>query len=179
MDLQEEILSKKVIEMITVAHEFCLFFEDAEKYNSQQILEYFQKIAPLCYLKGSVLPKNIEPDPDFLERFVNEEQWENLFKLLREKFEQKDVYYIHDHNFDSTEVSLADNIADIYQDLKDFVMLYQKAPLQSKACAVAELQKLFENHWGRRIVQALPRIHDILYGDRIDPEFLADDDLLE
>lgn len=179
MDFKEEILSKKVIEMITVAHEFCLFFEDTEKYETKQIMEYFQKIAPLCYLKGSVLPKGIDPDPDFLERFVTEEQWEEIFKALREKFGGDDVYYVHDHNFDSMEVSLADNIADIYQDMKDFVLLYQKAPLQSKACAVAELQKLFENHWGRRILQALGRIHEILYRDSIDPELLADEDLLE
>ncbi|MFP4289581.1 MAG: DUF5063 domain-containing protein [Bacteroidota bacterium] len=176
--IQESVLSKQVIEMITVAHEFCLFFEQVEKYEAPQIMEFFSKIAPLLYLKGSVLPADIPAEPEFMERFVTEEQWETVFKELREKFGSDDVYFVHDHNFDSTEVSLSDNIADIYQDMKDFVMLYQKAPLQSKACAVAELHKLFESHWGRRILQSLMRVHELIFKDSIDPDLLEDDDLI-
>ncbi len=171
------VISRPVIDMITVAHEYCLFFEQIEKYSAQEIFSYFQKIAPLLYLKGSVLPDTIEPDPDFFERFVTEEQWEAIFKTLREKFGKEDIYFVHDHNFDSEEMSLSDNMADIYQDMKDFVMLYQKAPMQSKACAVAELQRLFENHWGLRITQALTTVHKLLFKDAIDPELLGDEDI--
>lgn len=175
---ENPVLSRQVIEMITVAHEYCLFFEDAEKYSAQDIFSYFQKVAPLLYLKGAVLPADVEADPDFAERFVSEEQWESVFKTLREKFESQDIYYLHDHNYDSQQASLADNMADIYQDMKDFVMLYQKAPMQSKACAVAELQKLFENHWGIRVLNAAAAIHSILYKDKIDPQLLSNDDLV-
>ncbi len=171
------ILSRQVIEMITVAHEYCLFFEEADKHSKEEILSYFQKIAPLLYLKGAVLPDEVEADPEYAERFVNEEQWEVVFKILRDKFGDDDVYYVHDHNFDSQPTSLSDNMSDIYQDMKDFVMLYQKAPMQSKACAVAELQKLFENHWGNRILSALNTVHSLLYKDSIDPELLGDWDL--
>lgn len=171
------VLSRQVIEMITVAHEYCLFFEEAEKYSRHEIFSYFQKIAPLLYLKGSVLPADLEAEPEYLERFVTEEQWEAVFKTLREKFADEDVYYIHDHNYDTEEASLADNMADIYQDMKDFVLLYQKAPMQSKTCAVAELQKLFENHWGLRTIQALLNIHGKIYSQSIDPSLFDDDDL--
>ena len=168
-----EVLSRQVIEMITVAHEFCLFFEEAEKYPSEEILSYFQKIGPLLYLKGSVLPSSIDADPDYAERFVTEEQWEALFKILREKLGDDDIYYTHDENFDSQQSSISDNIADIYQDMKDFVVLYQKAPMQSKEAAVAELQKLFENHWGSRILNALTAIHHLLYKESIDPDLIV------
>jgi len=173
MSYNEEnpVLSRQIIEMITVAHEYCLFFEQAEKQDPKEIFSFFQKIAPLLYLKGSLLPTGLEADAEFLERFVSEENWERIFKLLREKFSEQDTYYIHDHNFDSQQASLADNMADIYQDMKDFVILYQKAPLQSKICAVYELQKLFENHWGIRVLQALHAIHAIIYSQTIDPDF--------
>ena len=174
---ENPVLSRQVIEMITVAHEYCLFFEQVEKYSAQEIFSYFQKIGPLLYLKGAVLPANVEADPEFMERFVTEEQWESVFKTLREKFGDDDVYFVHDHNYDSEEVSLSDNMSDIYQDMKDFVMLYQKAPMQSKRCAVAELQKLFENHWGLRILQALTNIHVKIYRNSIDPELFSDDEL--
>ncbi len=171
------VLSRQVLEMITVAHEYCLFFEQVEKYSAQEIFSYFQKIGPLLYLKGAMLPAGIEAEPEYMERFVTEEQWEGIFKILREKFGKEDVYYVHDHNYDTEEVSLADNLADIYQDMKDFVLLYQKAPLLSKECAVAELQKLFENHWGLRVLQALGYVHGKIYRDSIDPELFSDQDL--
>jgi hypothetical protein len=171
------ILSRQVIEMITVAHEYCLFFEEADQYTKDVILSYFQKIAPLLYLKGAMLPAEVEPEPEYMERFVTEEQWEELFKILREKLGENDTYYIHDHNYDTQEASLSDNMADIYQDMKDFVMLYQKAPMQSKACAVAELQKLFENHWGLRIIKSLGAVHSILYSSSISPDLLEDEDI--
>lgn len=174
---ESSVLSRQVLEMITVAHEYCLFFEQAEKYSAQDIFSYFQKIGPLLYLKGTMLPSEIEAEPEYMERFVAEEQWEEIFKTLREKFGNEDLYYIHDHNYDTEEVSLADNLADIYQDMKDFVLLYQKAPLTSKECAVAELQKLFENHWGLRILQALGYVHGKIYRDSIDPELFSDEDL--
>jgi hypothetical protein len=44
---------------------------------------------------------------------------------------------------------------------------------------VAELQKLFENHWGLRILQALTNIHVKIYRDSIDPELFSDDELSE
>jgi hypothetical protein len=160
-------ISRQVIEMITVAHEFCLYIEDIEKYDNDHILSFMQKIGPLLYLKGAMLPQDIEADPEFAERFVTEEQWEAIFKVLRVKLGPKDLYYILDENNDSKQQSLADNLADIYQDLKDFVMLYQKPPLHSKSWAVAELAGLFRTHWGKIILAALNQIHSLMFSDEL------------
>lgn len=168
-------ISRQVIEMITVANEYCLFFETIEQYSDTDILNYFQKIAPLLYLKGSLLPRDLEPEPEYFERFVTEEQWEGVFKTLRTKLGSKERYFLLDHNNDSIEASLADNMADIFQDMKDFVLLYQKAPIQSKVCAVAELQKLFENHWGIRITQAIGVVHNLLFSSSINPDLFSEE----
>ena len=74
--------SANVIDMLTVANEFCLFTEKAEKYNPDEVLQYYAKICPLLYLKGAILPV-VEPDEDYLgERFVNEDQWESIYNSL-------------------------------------------------------------------------------------------------
>jgi hypothetical protein len=161
-DNENPAVSRQVIEMITVAHEYCLYFEQAEKHEPDQILSFVQKIGPLLYLKGAMLPDKIEVDPEFAERFVTEEQWEGIFKTLREKFSGRDLYYTLDENNDSQQQSLADNLADVYQDMKDFVMLYQKAPMLSKSWAVKELKHLFDIHWGKILLNALGAIHTIL-----------------
>ena len=48
---EEPAISRNVIEMITVANEYCLFLEGIEKYTKDDIISYFQKICPLLYLK--------------------------------------------------------------------------------------------------------------------------------
>ncbi len=161
--------------MITVANEYCLFFERAESYQRDEIMDYFRKIAPLLYLKGALLPETIVTDSNMAERFVTEEQWEAIFKALREKFGDTDLYYTHDNNFDSVQASLADNMSDIYQDLKDFIMLYQKNTVPARQNAVALLRDLYRWRWGPALLSALSTVHNIVFRDNIDPGLFPDD----
>ncbi len=171
---ENTVVSKQVLEMIAVAHEYCVFLEKAENASADQIVSFFQKIAPLLYLKGAMLPTGIFTEPEHIERFVTEEQWEGIFKILREKFAGIDLYFALDENNDSHQFSLADNMADVYQDMKDFVLLFQKAPMASKTAAVAELQRLYETHWGKIMLRALAAIHSIVYRENEGPA--PDDD---
>ena len=170
---EDLVISKPVLEALTVANEYCLFCESIEKYSSKDILSYFKKIAPLIYLKGCTIPEIQVNDDSFNERFVTEEQWEEIFKTLREKFGRDDTYYMLDPNNDTMEASLADNMADIYQDMKDFVMLYQKGTMYAKENAVEQFRTLMITRWGPVIIDALKACHNKLYNhlsDAIDNE---------
>jgi hypothetical protein len=159
----EAVYSKGVIEMLTLANEYTLFLEKANDYSAQDIMDYMQKIFPLLYLKACLLP-DIFPENDAAnERFVTEETWEIVFNELRQKFENNDEYFYIDNSYrsetDALKASLADNLSDIYQDLKDFVMLYQKNTRDAKENAVYQCKYLFQSHWGFRIVKALKYLH--------------------
>ncbi len=173
-DHYEEITrSKPILEALTVANEYCLFFESIEKYTAKEILGYFHKIAPLLYLKACTVPDTEVPDESFSERFVTEEQWEGIFKSLREKFVDDDIYYVLDHNNDTIEASLSDNMADIYQDMKDFVMLYQKGSMYAQENAIYQFKTLMASRWGPIAIDALKACHVKLYGsmaEQNDPE---------
>lgn len=164
---KEPVYAKNVLEMITVAHEFCLFIEAIEDYTKEDLLQYLQKICPLLYLKGTLLPRISVLNEDANERFVTEEQWETIFLNLRKKLSPDDEYrYIDtklspDH--DPINASVSDNLADVYQDLKDFVILYQKASRDAKENAVSECKILFESHWGTKILNVQRIIHNLLY----------------
>lgn len=152
--------------MLTVANEYCHFVEKAHNYETKDILEYMQKMLPLMYLKGSLLP-NVEVQvPEANERFVTEENWEIIFNELRDKFKPNDEFWSVDHadfNFNEPEkASLADQLTDIYQDLKDFVLLYAKGTEAAKENAIKECKLYFEVHWGYRAVNALKYIHNLL-----------------
>ena len=160
-------LSKQIVEMATVANEYCYFMENLENKDVNTILEFMQKLLPLLYLKGSLLP-DIEPEhPEANERFVTEEQWESVFKELREKFGDNDEYWNIDPQYinetEPLKASLSENMADIYQDLKDFILLLQKNTHAARENAISECKLLYENHWGYRIGNIFTRIHHLLY----------------
>ena len=69
-DSIKTIKSKAVLEMLTVAHEFCLFIESSENYDKETIIGYLQKVCPLIYLKGALLPEVKVSDEAAAERFV-------------------------------------------------------------------------------------------------------------
>lgn len=158
---------RKVLDMLTVANEFCLFLESAGNYKPGEVYDYLLKICPLLYLKGALLPEIIPADEVFSERFVTEEQWENVFRTLKQLFVENDEYkgnfFLEEADNESTKFSLSENFADIFQDLKDFVMLYQKRTFTSKENAVNQCFILFQSHWGPRILESLPRLHQLVY----------------
>jgi hypothetical protein len=167
--------SASVIDMFTVANEFCIFTEKAEKYNSEEVIQYYTKICPLLYLKGAILPV-VEADEDFFgERFVNEDQWESIYNSLLSVFTGNDEFFTLSYeNSDNIPLraSISEHLADIYQDLKDFVLLYQKTLTYARQNAVSECRKLFISHWGQRIAALLPALHAIAFRSEQDDELL-------
>jgi hypothetical protein len=164
---EDPLYSRKVLEMITVANEYCLFLEKAEEYSREELFSFLQKITPLIYLKSALLPE-IEPeDEDALEHIVTEEQWENMFNVLHIKFGSLDEFYFIDQqeksHQDPVKASLAEAFTDTYQDLKDFLLLYQNPLRAFKENAVRECRRLFEQRYGYRIVNALTAIHCLRY----------------
>jgi hypothetical protein len=165
----DPVYSRKVLEMITVANEFCHFIEKAENYTVEELLNFLQKVSPLIYLKSALLPEIEVADEDAVEHYVSEEQWESLFNLLYNKFGDRDQFYFVDHHEkshnDPVKGSLAESYTDIYQDLKDFLLLYQNPLKTFKENAVKECKHLFETRYGYRLINAQSAIHCILYPD--------------
>lgn len=160
------ISSKNVTEMLTVANEYCHFLEKAHQYEIKDILNYLQKILSLLYLKGSLLPNTEVKMTEANERFVTAENYEILFNELRNKFKPKDEFWALDHA-DSKETSperhsLAEDLSDIYQDLKDFILLYSKGTQAAQENAVHDCKLFFETHWGYRLVQAQKYVHHLI-----------------
>ena len=177
---EEPVFSKKVLEMLTVANEYCLYLEKADEYKTKDVFEYLQKLIPLIYLKISLLPDIEVMDESGTEHYVTEEQWEHQFNTLRIKFGEDDIYYTLDSpgkgDHEPIKQSLAEGLTDIYQDMKDFVLLYQKPLKISKENAIRDCKHLFETRTGYRLVNTLKAIHYLLFKEGEPGEFpdLAD-----
>jgi hypothetical protein len=164
---KEIVQSKNVLEFITVANEVCIFFEEIENYDVEFMLTYLQKVLPLLYLKGTMMPEVQLDSEDANERFITIEQWEKVYFSLLNKTGAKDAFYYVDSctevDYKQEKGSISENLSDIYQDLKDFILLYQKNTLSAQENAVYACKRLFETNWGMKLILTHQAIHSLLF----------------
>ena len=151
--------SRQVIDMLTVANEFCHFTENLDGKNASDCFDFYQKLLPLLYLKGSLLPEIEVSDESANERFVTESHWEDIFLQTKSCLGSFDTFYSINENNQAEKTSFADQLSDIYQDMKDFLMLFQKNRLSFQENAIAECSLLFKQHWGIRCLRLVTYIH--------------------
>jgi hypothetical protein len=165
---QDPVYSRNVVEFVAVANEFCKYTEHASEIKGDEMLRIMQRILPLMYLKASLLPK-LEPFfEDGNEKFVTESDWNDINDILKEKFGTANDYLeVFDEKINDSEgpvvSSLSENMADMYQDMKDFLLLYQTGTGEVMNDAVWECGMNFENFWGQKLVNSMRAIHKFIY----------------
>jgi hypothetical protein len=165
---QDPVYSRNVVEFVAVANEFCKYAEHASEIKGDEMLKIMQRILPLMYLKASLLP-SLEPFfEDGNEKFVTENDWNSLNDILKEKFGTANDYLeVFDEKINESEgpvtSSISENMADIYQDMKDFLLLYQTGTGEVMNDAVWECRMNFENFWGQKLVNSMRAIHKFIY----------------
>jgi hypothetical protein len=177
---QDSVYSRSVVEFVAVANEFCKYAERAEEMKGDDLLKILQRILPLMYIKASLLPP-LEPFfEDGNEKFVTEQDWIRMHETLREKFGTADDYLeVFDDKMKDSEgpvtSSISENLADIYQDLKDFLLLFQTGTNEVMNDAIWECRLNFENFWGQKLVNALRPIHRFIYSGEVIETLEKDD----
>jgi len=164
----DPVYSRNVVEFVAVANEFCKYTEHASELKGDELLKILQRILPLMYLKASLLPQLNPFFEDGNEKFVTESDWNSIDDTLKEKFGTANDYLeVFDEKINESEgpvvSSISENMADIYQDLKDFLLLYQTGTGEVMNDAVWECRMNFENFWGQKLVNSMRAIHRFIY----------------
>ncbi len=174
-DFEHPIYSKNVIEFVTVGREFCGWLEETPEFPRREFVETGRKMLPLLYLKASVLPKTESMlENDFLEKFVSEEEYQRILNAVLLKMgpynDYLEVFTADMQRSDEPlTATISENLADIYQDIKDFLMSYRTAVTEIMNDALIELVNNFEEYWGQRLVNVLRALHEVAFnGENID-----------
>ena len=164
----QTIFDKNVIEFVTVAAEFCALLERAERMKRSTFVDTSLKILPLLYLKASMLPKCETIGDEAPETYVTEEIYEilriNLSGLMGDKDDYLDVF-VQDMVYSDQPIkkSISEDLADIYQDIKDFIFVFQLGLNETMNDSLAICQENFGTLWGQKLVNTLRALHDVKY----------------
>lgn len=169
------VYSPAVIEFVTVAAETCLFLENATEQTREDFIVKSVKILPLLYLKASLVEIPEVVFDDVPERFVTEEDYlyvkEQVEQLLGADDSYLEVFH-PDMAISDTPIAafVSENLADIYQELKDFAANYQTIDTDIMNDALVACLKAFGEHWGQKTLNALRALHAVRYSDNFAAE---------
>jgi hypothetical protein len=164
----DPLYSRSVVEFVAVSNEFCKYAERAPEVKGEELLRIFQRLLPLMYLNASLLPALNPFFEEGNEKFVTEADWTKVHDTLREKFGTADDYLeVFDDKISDTEgpvtSSISENMADIYQDIKNFLLLYQTGTDEVMNDAIWECRLNFETLWGQKLLNSMRAIHRFIY----------------
>ncbi|MCX6335377.1 MAG: DUF5063 domain-containing protein [Bacteroidia bacterium] len=167
----DPVYSHNVVEFVAVANEYCKYAEHASELKGDEMLKIMQRIMPLMYLKGSLLPALEPVFDDGNEKFVTETDWQRVHDAIRQKLGTANDFTaemseVIDDSGIPVPVTLSENMADIYQDLKDFILLYQTGTKEVMNDAIWECRMNFETFWGPKLLNSLKAIHSFLYSGK-------------
>lgn len=165
------IYAPSVIDFITVSAEYCVTLEKNEAIEKNEFLSKITKILPLIYVKAAVLPDIDEMDDDYLQDYVTEEDYNfvqnKVWSILKENDEYLEVFS-PEIQYSETPIvaTISENLADIYQDLKNFISVYADRNEECMGAALIRVKENFRTYWGQKLVNAMRPLHDVLYGEK-------------
>lgn len=170
------VYAPQIFEFVTVADQFCKHVERASSYKPSEFLSIMQRLLPFLYVKAVNLPATEPNFEEGNERFVREEDWNVIERTIASRlglmnsFEEPFDQALHGSG-EPAAGEVSEYIADIYQDVKDFLLQYRTGTEEVMNDSVWECSMHFETMWGRKLLGTVRAIHNIVYsGTDIDAQ---------
>ena len=155
---------RDILEFVTVAVQYCAYLEDTEERSRESFVDTMSKLLPLLYLKGSLLPQYETYADNMLSDYVTEENYDivrnNIAYIMADKDDYLDVF-VDDMKYSDEPIlmTISENLADIYQDIKNFVYIYKQGVEDEMMSALEQCNQYFKTEWGQKLVNVLRAIH--------------------
>ena len=172
IDMQSEskvIFERNSVEFVTVAAQYCQFLENVEGMEREEFIDTVLKILPLLYVKALLLPEmELIDEDDILETCVTEENYSMMNAKLADIMGDRDDYldvFVEDMKYSDQPITryISEGLADIYQDIKDFIFVFRQGVNRNMHNALATCQDNFKLYWGQKLVNTLRALHEVKY----------------
>jgi len=150
------------------------YFEYLEKMPDKKISDFWVellRLLPELYTGISRLPQIDARYSSEVEKFVTERDYNQTFITLVTFIGALDKFtdfsdQSHPGSVKVVEASLSEMLTDIYQELKDFVLLYETGTIENMNDSIADCLDTFGLYWGVKLLSATRIIHVNLYQHR-------------
>ena len=171
------IYSKDVIDFVKLAADYCLKLEHSREATPRELVKAMLNSLPYLYIKGTALLETTgENDLMSIDPQVTEEDYNfvrnGVYDVLGRYDEYLDVF-VEDMKYSDKPIlrSVSEDLADIYQDLRNFLAVYRDGMEEMMTAALYEVLDNFKEDWGQKCVNVMRALHDILYQQMAEEEY--------
>ena len=162
--MEEVIYSNHTIDFVKISLEFCSWVENVRENDKDTFISQGVKILPMLYLKASFVPAIEENYDSDLESGVVEEMYVRVQSGIAGLLGDDDLYletFHPDMQYSDTPVAvtISENLADIYQDVGNFISVFKHAQKETMNDSLAACIESFKDYWGQKLVNALRALH--------------------
>ncbi|MCH4155901.1 MAG: DUF5063 domain-containing protein [Muribaculaceae bacterium] len=169
--MANEALSTNSIALIALANEYCHAIETIEEAEEPEaFIASMLKMLPRIYITASDVTTAIDEDESYyVESYLDETTYDQVRSHIAEMMGDEDTYlevFEEDMKYSDTPiaVTVSESLADIYQDLYNFVAAVKDAPTEAQQEIIGQCKQNFDNYWGQTLCNVLRALHNIRYG---------------
>lgn len=164
--LHNYVYSSEMVEFVTSSNEYCQFLEQLKEEEGKAFIEC--SVKHLAGVYAAIL-KIDETEPLFDtqgEPTVTEQDWSVVYQRISMLLGAYNdcLRPAEDDEFDRSDLvthTISEDMADVYQELRDFTTIYSRGLDELMNDAAWELKERFVEHWGKKLLRSLTALHDL------------------
>lgn len=163
-----ETINNNSILFIGLANEYCKLLENAEDCDKGSFIGQMLKILPRIYISATDLQLPAFEESIYIEPHLEEVYYDSVRRNLERIMGEDDTVleaFEEDMKYSETPiaVSISEYLADIFQDLYNFIHSVKDAPQSHINDFLCVCKENFDAYWGQKLCNALRALHSVRY----------------
>lgn len=160
--MDKTLINDDITCFVKYARQFCSLVEDSNKYELTDFAGKSLEVLSGLYNSAIRLPFPDSRSDNLPPKLVTTEQKAKICSEIMKKFGDYSFYQEVDPYGKDEKVGgtiLGDDFADIYADIKNSLVLFDKGGQENITDAIWQWKHDFMSHWGYHLINALKAIH--------------------
>lgn len=162
-----DIRRQRLLHLVARANDYCVTVENALTFEKDDFIIRMLADLPALYMEFN----DIEPlriDDVYLSSYMDEEYYDTVRSGMERLFGSDDVFletFVEDMKYSDTPigVSIAESLADIFQDLYNFVAAVKESDAEQLEGSYDLCHEAFEDYWSQKLCNVLRPLNHLRY----------------
>lgn len=166
-EAQQATLNTNSIAFIGLANEYCSAISNAREAEREDFIDSMLKLLPRLYISATDIKTDADADI-YIDSYLDEDYYESIRRNIETLMGPDDIYlevFEADMKYSDTPIadSIAEGLADIYQDLFNFISNIKEAPQDVMNEIISVCKENFETYWSQKLCNVLRALNNLKY----------------
>lgn len=165
-DIHGYVYSREVVDLVRAANEAAAYLEGLRGKEARDFISEIPHHLVAVYAAMLGCGETEPVDDAAAEPAVTEQDWAAVYQQVARILGEHNDFLrpAEADEFDRSELvphTISEDLADVYQELRDFTTNYSRGLEEIMNDAAWELQQRFSEHWGRKLLRSMLAIHEL------------------